>query len=154
MSSPWTLEKKQELIKALQEKVRFQINEFEDMLASLNDSIANDTKSSAGDKFETSREMANQEINRIGEQLSQTKYQLINLQKIDFSEKKAIYPGAVFATVNQVYMLAIGFGKLLFEKQEIMILSPESPFAKTCLGKTTNDNIGMNQKISQVMWLL
>ena len=32
------------------------------MLASLNDSIANDTKSSAGDKFETSREMANQEM--------------------------------------------------------------------------------------------
>ena len=59
------------------------INRCQDMLASIDESAQDDTKSSAGDKFETSREMLKQEAEKINGQLSILFHQRQILSKLD-----------------------------------------------------------------------
>ena len=52
-------------------KTANRIQEIQAAIDGANDAIVNDTKSSMGDKYETSREMAQQELSRLQQQLNQ-----------------------------------------------------------------------------------
>ena len=64
---------KTELIEFLNNRFTDEINEIQADLRLISNDLANDTKSSAGDKFETAREMANQEISKMQSVLAEKK---------------------------------------------------------------------------------
>ncbi len=145
---------KTELIKSIQEKLSGKIQNFEKLIAETRASN-NDTKSSMGDKYETGREMLQQEINNLQVQLNEvlkqqdflkTSFDKLRMtKKFDKAEK-----GAIVKTERGLFFISVSLGEINFENQKIICISPESPLAKAMNGKQKGEVFSlnnMNQKI-------
>ena len=71
-----------DLLRKLEEVIQSKIEELKLSIASAKESRDNDTKSSAGDKYETGREMMQMEINKASAQLAKHQLSLHELDKI------------------------------------------------------------------------
>lgn len=117
-------------------------------LTALNLSKSEDTKSSAGDKFETGREMIAQEISKIESQLYQTNQQQHSLLAI--KDKKVtgttIKLGSLIQLGKQWFLIAVSLGELTHEEEKIFLLSENSPLGKSLMGKKEKDQVPFRGK--------
>ena len=74
---------KQKIYQACLRSLDEKISLFESALAELRASVANETKSSAGDKYETARAMLQIEQDNIGRQLNEVRAQKKQLETIN-----------------------------------------------------------------------
>ena len=145
---------KTELIKLINQKLSEKIQTFEKLIAETRASN-NDTKSSMGDKYETGREMLQQEINNLQVQLNEvlkqqdflkTSFDKLRMtKKFDKAEK-----GAIVKTEKGLFFISVSLGEINFDNQKIICISPESPLAKAMNGKQKDEGFSlnnMNQKI-------
>lgn len=106
-----------------------------------------DTKSSAGDKFEVGREMMQQEVElnlaRLGDM-----YKLkVALENVNPSLKsESIQPGSLVITSGASYYISIGAGKLSLDGTTYYAISPEAPVATQMIGKQAGDTFELNGK--------
>lgn len=99
-----------------------------------------DTKSSAGDKFETGREMMQREMDKWSAQIDQTLIFLNKLDRIaDLPASAIISEGSLVETDQETYFISIGYGKL----DSIYAISMESPLGVELKGKRVGDCIEM-----------
>lgn len=150
----WSMEKKNEFIAFLHQHLQEQLEALQAQMNLLNNSIANETKSSAGDKYETSREMINQEINQIGNQIQNIRDQQGLMTKLNFDEKKQTCLGAIFATSKSIFCWSVSAGKISFQGDNIMCISSQSPFAQTCHDKMVGEKVGMANLETEVLWVV
>ncbi len=123
-------------------------------IANLRDGIANDSKSSMGDKYETSREMSQQEINRLEQQLSNNGQQLFQLKALNLnSSNKNIGLGSLVKTNIGIFLISIGLGELIVAQQSIFLISAVSPLGKLMMGKKEGDQFEMNKKEIKILEL-
>ncbi len=127
--------------KQIEEKINYMQHLIDDLRAS-----NNDTKSSMGDKYETSREMMQQEITRIQTQLNEVLVQQEIFSKIKVIDNDIIGLGSYIETTMGNFCLACSFGEIIFEDKKVFVLSTQTPLAKTLSGKTINDSFEMNGK--------
>ena len=103
-------------------------------------------KSSAGDKYETSRAMSHLEKDMQSRQLAANQIELANLFKIDCSE---IYdspiPGSYIRCQECSFFIASGLGKVQFEGETIYLLSPGAPLAKLLFPKKRGSVFSFNK---------
>lgn len=125
----------------IDEKIKY-LNALIDDLRASN----NDTKSSMGDKYETSREMMQQEITRIQNQLNEVLVQQEIFSKIKIVENKTIGLGSYTVTSMGNFCIACSFGEIVFENKKIFVLSTQTPLAKILVGKSEKDVFEMNGK--------
>ena len=85
------------------------------------DSRNSDTKSSAGDKFETSREMAQIEIHKIESEILKTQQFIYDL----FSKVTQF-----IITDKGAFLISIPFGKLILNDEKIFCISKNAPITK------------------------
>ena len=143
---------KEPLIIKLREELDKRIAQFEAAIASATQSRNSDTKSSAGDKFETSREMAQQEINRYEQQLAQAKKQRSDLNGLDAARVTSeVELGSLIKTNTHTYFLAIPFGRLDFNGTPVFCISTAAPVARVMLGKRIGEAFHWQGKSHQVM---
>lgn len=155
MSAPaWTQEQKESLVEYVRELLLTKQEEALKRISTLNESLANETKSSAGDKFETSREMINQEINQGEQQLKNVQEQLGIFAKTSFDPTAICKPGALFKAGNYIYFWSVALGKIKFQDTAVMCFSSVSPFAKTALDKKTGEKVGMAGRAQEVSWMV
>ena len=150
----WSTEQKESLVTFVRQTLLSQQEEVLLRMQKLNESLANETKSSAGDKFETSREMINQEINQAEAQLANVQNQLNIFAKTSFDAKTKCQPGALFTTGNFTYFWSVALGKVEFEGLKIMCFSSVSPFAKTALDKKAGEKVGMPGNQMELLWVV
>lgn len=109
---------------------------LETALAAAKESRDNDTKSSAGDKFETGRAMMQQEMDKLEQQLHKLQQQLHQLQQIDVQAQPTIIgQGSLVQTDKGFYLLAIAYGKLEFDQKTIYVISTASLSVNNCRAK-------------------
>lgn len=104
-------------------------------------SANNETKSSAGDKYETGRAMSQRERDLHARQLAE----LINAKKTLSTinaEKECglVELGAVVQTTSHTFFIAASLGQLKVGNEDIMVISAISPIAQAMLGKAKNDS--------------
>ncbi len=116
-----------ELIKQLTEK----LFELKDSLSSAIESRNSETKSSAGDKFETSREMAQVEISKIEKEIVKTQ-QLIT----DLTSKTSQF----IITDKGAFLISIPFGKLMVNSSEVFCISNSAPITKQLVNTEISAN--------------
>ena len=120
-------------------------------LSALKDAAASDTKSSMGDKYETSREMINLEKGKVAEQLSNVEKMLITLKSIDVSKvHHEVQLGSIIVTDTGVYFLAVSLGQIRLEETAIFVISPVSPVGRELLGKKIHDVASFGGKIMKI----
>ena len=99
------------------------------------DSRNSDTKSSAGDKFETSREMAQIEIQKIETEISKTQQFITDL---------ASKASQLIITDKGAFLISIPFGKLMVGGTEVFCISNSAPISKLLLN--TEISTGFNYR--------
>jgi len=98
-----------------------------------------ETKSTAGDKHETSRALTQTEIDKIESQLNLLKSDLTILQQIDpFEKSTVIGRGSLVTTNNAVFYISIGYGKI---ENGIYAISVESPVSLALRGRKAGDKV-------------
>ena len=103
---------------------------------------ADDTKSSAGDKFETSREMMKQEIQKAQQQMAIYEKMEEVLMQISLKEvQDQVGLGSLIQTDEGLYYFSVSLGQLQVEGQKVFILSMASPFGKNLYGKTKGEGM-------------
>lgn len=135
---------KELLLKQLRSTVHHRLLKLDHMIEDLRASN-NDTKSSMGDKYETGREMLQQEINRILSQKSEVQKQYDFLERITDVATPKIALGSLVETDKQWFYISISFGTFAFDSKKIITISPEAPLAKALLDATKDDHISFNK---------
>jgi transcription elongation GreA/GreB family factor len=111
------------------------------------DSANEETKSSAGDKYETGRAMAQLEIEKNATQLEEALKQKKILDSIDISLKPAkIQSGSLVTTSNGNFFIAISVGLIVIEQQQFAVVSAQSPIGAKLIGLKTGDSVAFANK--------
>ncbi|MEO6636948.1 MAG: hypothetical protein ABIN25_01655 [Ginsengibacter sp.] len=107
----------------------------------------NEEKSSAGDKYETSRAMNHLEKDMQASRLSASLRELENLMLIDCSKTYGkVQKGSLVKCGKISYFIAAGLGKLLFEDEIVFLVSPNAPIALKLSGKAAGDRLEINNE--------
>ena len=138
-----TYQMKSELLEIIHQKISEKIQKLEQLIAETRASN-NDTKSSMGDKYETSREMLQQEINHLQIQLNEHLKSQQILKNINPNPHKIVTLGSLVETEKGMFFIAISLGELSFNQEKIFVISAESPLAKAMNGKKVGETFIVN----------
>jgi hypothetical protein len=115
------------------------------------ESANSETKSSAGDKYETGRAMAQEERNRNAVQLQQALQLQGELARINPDLPcDAVRPGALVTTNLGRFFIGISAGKLTVEGQEYFGVSAAAPMAVALSGRRAGEAVLFNGKPVQI----
>ncbi|CAN5623163.1 hypothetical protein BH11BAC5_BH11BAC5_52970 [soil metagenome] len=104
-------------------------------------------KSSAGDKYETGRAMSHLEKDMHARQLVANQHELAALTSVDCTRLHVtVDAGSVVVCDEVKFFIAAGLGKMLFEGETILALSPNAPVAKLLLRKVAGSSFLFNNK--------
>ena len=115
----------------LDERIKMAETAIEDARAS----SQNETKSSAGDKHETSRAMAQLEM----EKNQQSLQQLLKMRHA-LNESKPL----LLNTCKGYFYISVALGKITVDNKQVMVISPSSPLGKELLVTGENESVDVN----------
>ena len=119
--------------------------ELQSALRDLQEAAAQETKSSAGDKYETGREMLQQDQNKLRSQLAHLKEQQ---QEILFLSRNKPSPeagaGSIIYTQTGCFLLGPAIGKIETAQGKLMCISLRSPLGHQFEGKKKGDHFQLN----------
>ena len=138
---------KEKIIHQLTELTETTISEASSAIASAKEARDNESKSSAGDKYETGRAMMQVEIEKYENQLQKTLFLKNELSKINLAKKYGkVENGSLVITDNEKYFISIGIGKIMIENENIYAISLASPVGILLKDKQAGDRIQLNGK--------
>jgi len=118
------------------------IEVIQSAIASAKDSRNNDTKSSAGDKYETGREMMQIEIEKNEVLLNQTAKLRKELSRIDvLQEFNKVAFGSMVITNKGSYFISVGIGKIQIDQHTCYAISLASPIGSLLKDKIVGDEV-------------
>jgi len=113
-----------------------------------------DTKSSAGDKYETTREMMQQDIDRNNAQLYEAKKVAFQLEQCKEVERQdQVKAGSIVKTSKALLYVAVSIGQIQVAEHTVFAISPASPIGQVLLGKYLGDTFsfnGITQNIEEI----
>lgn len=135
-------------IQVLEDKLQF----ARQNVTEIRESILLETKSTAGDKHETSRAMAQLELDKASKQIHEL--ELIYKALINLNPNQhltSVVNGALIHTNHGYFYLSIPMGKVTIENYSITVLSPASPLGKLFLSKKNGDAFLFNNTAYQIL---
>ena len=131
---------KKALQEAMHDKIDVQMASLKKAISSIEESKLNETKSSAGDKFETGRAMMQMEQDKTESQLA-----VLNVTK---NQLKQISPdlectegmvGAIVKTDSDNYYISVSLGKMVVYDLTYYTISPAAPLSNLLMGCKVGD---------------
>lgn len=152
MSTKSILELKSELLLQYITSIEVQLDDWQAEIIDIKAGIAEDSKSSAGDKFETSRERATQTLRQLESQIQKKKVQLTNLleQKSRKAAKKIGTACLVHSNMGY-FFIAANTPNIEMDGIKIQVISPGSPFFSAIKDKQVNDQISFRGQEIQIL---
>lgn len=109
-------------------------------------------KSSAGDKYETSRAMSQLNKDMYARQVIENQEELsLFLSFVKQESSETIKPGNLVDCDKIIFFIAVGLGKLDFEGRTLVVLSPSAPLAKNLIGKRVGESLVFNNSRYQII---
>jgi len=128
------------------------IQNSEEALSSAQESANHETKSTAGDKHDTSRAMMHLETERLGKQLNEAQKLKRVLQGIDpLSRHKSVQTGSLVETGQGLFYFAISAGKFEHEGHVYYTAAPSSPVFQAMKGRKAGDTFQMNNRTIEIL---
>ena len=117
-------------------------------------SANSESKSSAGDKYETARAMGQLDRDMHARMYEQARQERTMVERIDLTTafQKGAF-GALLHTTMGIFFLAVSIGKLTIDGNTTMVISPQSPVGALLVGKQQGDTFtfrGVNYTIDAV----
>lgn len=125
--------------------LNLKIDTVQNKLGDLHNSLLQETKSTAGDKYETGRAMIHIEQENIQKQLATLLQQKAEMDSIDISTFcKQITRGCLVKTNKGFLFMSIAQGKAIIEDKVVYALSPQSPLGQILIGLKANAEVTFN----------
>lgn len=135
-------------LQLLEQKIAIAKQGMEEAQASAN----NETKSSAGDKYETGRAMSQRERDLHARQLAELMNMKKTLATIDPDKTSSkVELGALVETETASFYISAGLGAIQIEEKQVMAISAISPIAQILLGKTAGHTFEWMKKKSSIL---
>ena len=134
---------KSEILSKLREHLSESLEEARRDYQLAKESRDSDTKSSAGDKFETGREMMQREMDKLSALIDTTENSLKKLQSLPSAAAAVVCEGSLVETDQEKYFISIGFGTM----DDVYAISVESPLGALLQGKKIGESVEMRGKI-------
>ncbi len=143
-SSSLTVQK-QQLIQACRDYLKDKIDSLNTIINEVTESSNSESKSSAGDKHETSKAMMQLEIEKLGTQLKEAEEQSADFEKINFNKPfQTIEQGSLVETNKGYFLIVSSIGKLTIDEKIVFVISNRSPLAVAFAGKQHKDSLSFN----------
>lgn len=134
------MEVKESICRQLNEMLAAKIEMTASAISSLRTAKNSDTKSSAGDKYETGRAMIQMELDKEEQQLNQSIRLKNELAAIHLEKKyNQVEFGSLVETNQGIYFISIPLGKITVADQDFFVLSLASPIGKLLEGKKVGE---------------
>lgn len=115
------------------------------------ESANDETKSSAGDKYETGRAMMQLEIEKNATQLEEALKQKKILDSINIElQPLKIQNGSLVFTDHGNFFLAISVGLVVIEDKSFAVVSAQSPIGSRLIGLKSGDSFSFGNKTYKV----
>jgi len=119
------------------------------------DAASEDTKSSAGDKYETGRAMMQQETDRNMAQLTEANKLKVALNQINPAvNNDRAETGSIVITNLAKFYISISAGALAANGDTYMAISPASPIGLKMKGLQVGDEFNLNGKVYKLESIL
>ena len=136
---------KQRVFDAAQQELSNKIELLQRAFNDLKSALTSESKSTAGDKHETGRAMAQLEQEKLSGQLSQTISLRDALSQIDPTKLlDTVQFGSLVETSNGYFFFSIGLGKIDLHEDSVFCLTATTPLGQQMLGKKAGDSIQLN----------
>lgn len=146
-----TIDIKLALKSALLLLVDNKIQSLNTTIADITDGMINDTKSSAGDKFETGREMMQIELNKQQSQLNQQLRIKNELKQIKPDKTiETVGFGSLVHTNAGNYFFSVAMGKIIYNDTIYYALSMASPIGQALKGCYAGEQVQFNNNTIKI----
>lgn len=136
---------KQQLYDRCRDIVEQRVNNAKEAMDSAQQAANDETKSSAGDKYETGREMMQQEMENNAVQLAEARKLRDVLDKISpYKSYDTVQVGSLVFTNNGNFYIVVGLGKISVDRSDFFAIAPSSPMGALLMGKKAQDAITLN----------
>jgi hypothetical protein len=125
----------QACVASLNERIQVIEQSIQQIQASANE----ETKSSAGDKYETGRAMAQLEIEKMSLQLAELRKASQELTRISPNQKHTqVKHGSLIFTDRGNFYIAVNAGQFTIHNTDFYSISPNAPLALSAMGLAAN----------------
>lgn len=136
---------KSTVLEALKLEVNSRLASLEKALDESRAEMVSESKSTAGDKHETGRAMAQLEQEKLGRQvLNSRELKQAIAQIIPTKTHDEIKFGSLVKATNGVFFFSVGIGKLDVEGESVFCLTLSSPLGNLLQGKRVGESIQLN----------
>jgi hypothetical protein len=142
-----SIQLKHDLFQRCLHNINQRIETITQRIESIQESRNNETKSSAGDKFETGRAMMQIEEDKNKFQLAESLKVKNELFAINLENSlEDIAKGSLVQTNNGIFFISIGVGKIVIEGQTYFCISELSPMGQLLKNKTIGEQFSFRDK--------
>ncbi len=116
------------------------------------ESILEEEKNSAGDKYETSRETMTQDLNSLEKQIKQSKLDLEELYRLNTIKDTppTVQEGALVKLGTEWFLLAVSIGQVKVDDAKVFLLSKNSPLGELLIGKKKKEQVNFRGKLQVI----
>lgn len=143
---------KLQLIQHLQQILESNEIAIKNALTVAKESRDGDTKSSAGDKYETGRAMMQIEIDKFENQLQKTRVLQKELERINLDRtfNEAVM-GSLVQTNTDFIFISIGLGRIVLNGQNYITISQASPLGQAIYNKKKGEKFSLNGRENDIL---
>lgn len=137
---------KQTLLDQCRQYVQQRIDTARQAMEEAQASANSEEKSSAGDKYETGRAMAQLERDRHAQLLAEARKLESELSRLNVDKSyTTVQPGSLVTTDRGHFFISISAGKLTIDGEAYFAVSPASPIAALLMGCRAGDTVLFNK---------
>lgn len=146
---------KHELLDACKKTIADRIRTIETSLKAVRESRNNETKSSAGDKYETGRAMLQIEEDNYQKQLHQALLLKNQLEQIKVTGQSSLADsGSLVVTDHGEYFISIGLGEVRLGDKSYYCVSAAAPMGQKIMGQQAGFQFEFNGKHLEIKEIL
>jgi len=144
---------KEQLFDVCRQHVDERIFHLQETMRNTQDAVKDESKSSVGDKYETTRAMLHLENEQHAIQLNEALKLKKTLDLLPRTNFASVQPGALVNTSQGHFFFSISIGKITLAKKQYFAASIASPIGQAFINKTKGDSIlfkSINYKIKGI----
>ncbi|WP_162343112.1 GreA/GreB family elongation factor [Cyclobacterium salsum] len=135
-------------------RIHENLNDLNAQFSALKEASSGETKSSAGDKYETGRETIRQSRALLEKQLQTIRQWESKIQQIPLEPVSDIREGAVVLLDLGWIWVSVSFGKLVMQTNEIQGVSVASPLVLAIKGRKKGDVVTFRGRKIEILDIL
>lgn len=133
------------VLEALQLEVNSRVTELEKALDESRSEMVSESKSTAGDKHEVGRAMAQREQEKLGRQVLSARGLKQTLAQINGTAKHdTLQFGSLVKSNKGWFFFSVGIGKITVDSTDVFCLTITSPLGNLLNGKKVGESIELN----------